>query len=188
MPLVLDALDALRDRLPDDLKDLRLNAQAVLSGEHLTPAQALGTALAAARFLRCGPLAAALEADLRASLGGDAAAVVSDATAAAGLMAMNTVYFRFRHMVAHGREGKESYASRPARLRMGRMAQPATSKLDFELMSLGCAALAGCEACIQSHEASLVHLGASEEACHDAVRIAAVMSGVACGLDASGGA
>jgi len=51
-------------------------------------------------------------------------------------------------------------------------------------MSLACAALAGCEACIQSHEASLVQLGRSEEACHDAVRIAAVMSGVACGLDA----
>jgi alkyl hydroperoxide reductase subunit D len=65
---------------------------------------------------------------------------------------------------------------------MARIAQPATSKIDFELMSLGCAALAGCEACIQNHEASLVHLGAGEDACHDAVRIAAVMSAVACGL------
>jgi alkyl hydroperoxide reductase subunit D len=78
--------------------------------------------------------------------------------------------------------GKESYESRPPRLRMARMAQPATGKLDFELMSLGCAALAGCELCIKNHEASLVHLGASEDACHDAVRIAAVMSAAACGL------
>jgi alkyl hydroperoxide reductase subunit D len=184
MPPSLPALDALRDTLPDDLKDLRLNAAAVLAGEILDPAQALGTALAAALFLRSRPLAQALTADIRTNLGDGAAAVIADATAAAGLMAMNTVYFRFRHMVAHGREGKESYAARPARLRMGRMAQPATGKPTFEMMSLGCAALAGCEACIQSHEASLLHLGASEDACHDAVRIAAVMSGVACGLDA----
>jgi alkyl hydroperoxide reductase subunit D len=78
--------------------------------------------------------------------------------------------------------GKESYESRPARMRMSRLAQPATSKIDFEFMSLGCAALAGCEACIKNHEASLVHLGASEDACHDAVRIAAVISATACGL------
>ena len=73
---------------------------------------------------------------------------------------------------------KESYQSRPARLRMSRMAQPTTSKIDFELASLACAALAGCQKCMQSHEASLVGLGISEEACHDAVRIAAVMQGV----------
>jgi alkyl hydroperoxide reductase subunit D len=78
--------------------------------------------------------------------------------------------------------GKESYEARSPRLRMSRMAQPATSKADFELMSLGCAALAGCELCIKNHEASLVHLGVSEEACHDAVRIAAVINAVACGL------
>ncbi|MFM8284190.1 MAG: carboxymuconolactone decarboxylase family protein [Planctomycetaceae bacterium] len=184
MTTVLPAFDALRETLPDDLKDLRLNAATVLAGETLEPAEALGTALAAALFVRSAPLVAALRADIATALGAAAAGVVADATAAAGLMAMNTVYFRFRHMVAHGREGKESYASRPARLRMGRIAQPATSKATFEMMSLACAALAGCEACIQSHEASLVQLGRSEEACHDAVRIAAVMSGVACGLDA----
>jgi len=177
MSVATPALDALRDTLPDELKDIRLNLGAVLAGENLQPAQALGTALAAAKFVRSGRLAAAVESDLRAACGDAAAAVVSDAVAAAGLMAMNTVYYRFRHML-----GKESYEARPPRLRMGRMAQPATSKLDFELMSLGCAALAGCELCIKNHEASLLHLGASEDACHDAVRIAAVVNAAACGL------
>jgi alkyl hydroperoxide reductase subunit D len=46
-------------------------------------------------------------------------------------------------------------------------------------MSLACAALAGCELCIKNHEASLVHLGVSEDACHDAVRIAAVINAAA---------
>jgi alkyl hydroperoxide reductase subunit D len=171
------ALDALRGTLPDDLKDIRLNLGAVHTGENLAPEQALGVALAAARFVRCGPLAAALESDLRGGRGEAATPVISDAVAAAGLMAMNTVYYRFRHML-----GKESYEARPPRLRMSRMIQPATSKLDFELMSLGCAALAGCEVCIKNHEASLLHLGASEDACHDAVRIAAVVNATACGL------
>lgn len=179
MSISLPALDACRDTLPDELKDIRLNLSAVLTGESLQPAQALGTALAAAHFVRSKPLADALESDIRAGLGVAAAAVIADALAAAGLMAMNTVYYRFRHML-----GKESYEARPPRLRMSRMAQPATGKLDFELMSLGCAALAGCELCIKNHESSLLHLGASEDACHDAVRIAAVINAAACGLGA----
>jgi alkyl hydroperoxide reductase subunit D len=178
MSLATPALDACRDTLPDELKDIRLNLSAVLGGENLAAPQALGVALAAARFVRAEKLAAALASDLRAALGAAAAPVISDAIAAAGLMAMNTVYYRFRHML-----GKESYEARPPRLRMSRMAQPATSKADFELMSLACAALAGCELCIKNHEASLLHLGASEEACHDAVRIAAVVNAAACGLD-----
>ena len=177
MAIPTPALDAWRDTLPDDLKDIRLNLSAVLAGEHLTPAQALGVALAAARFVRSKNLADALESDIRAGLGEAATPVISDAVAAAGLMAMNTVYYRFRHML-----GKESYEARSPRLRMSRMAQPATSKADFELMSLACAALAGCELCIKNHEASLLHLGAGEEACHDAVRIAAVINAAACGL------
>ncbi|MFM8436352.1 MAG: carboxymuconolactone decarboxylase family protein [Planctomycetia bacterium] len=174
MSIPTPALDAIRDALSDDLKDIRLNLSSVLSGENLQPAQALGIALASARFVRSGALVAALEADMRAGLGDAAAAVISDAVAAAGLMAMNTVYYRFRHML-----GKESYEARPPRLRMSRMVQPATTKTDFELMSLACAALAGCELCIKNHEASLVHLGVSEDACHDAVRIAAVINAAA---------
>jgi alkyl hydroperoxide reductase subunit D len=177
MTLATPALDAWRDTLPDELKDIRLNLSAVLAGENLSPPQALGVALAAAHFVRARKLVDALESDLRPVAGEAAAAVISDAVAAAGLMAMNTVYYRFRHML-----GKESYEARSPRLRMSRMAQPATSKADFELMSLACAALAGCELCIKNHEASLVHLGVGEEACHDAVRIAAVVNAVACGL------
>jgi alkyl hydroperoxide reductase subunit D len=179
MSIATPSLDALRDTLPDELKDIRLNLSSVLAGENLQPTQAFGVALASAAFVRCKSLSQALEADLRAAGDAAAAPVLSDAIAAAGLMAMNTVYYRFRHML-----GKESYEARSPRLRMSRMAQPATSKADFELMSLGCAALAGCELCIKNHEASLVHLGVSEDACHDAVRIAAVINAVACGLPA----
>ncbi len=173
----MPAIETLRERLPEELKDLRLNLPSVLSGEQLPGGQALGVAAAAARFARSGELVAAIESDLRAGHPDEAEALLADAVAAAGLMGMNTVYYRFRHMI-----GKESYNSRPARLRMQRLAPPAPDKPTLELMSLACAAIAGCEACIRNHEGSLVGLGISEEACHDAVRIAAVISGVAVGL------
>jgi len=172
LPLAAPALDALRETLPEEFKDTKLNLSSVLSGENLTAAQAWGIALAAAR---------ALESDLAAGLGETATAVISDATAAAGLMAMNTVYYRFRHMIGHA--GKESYAARPPRLRMQRIAKPATTAVDFELMSLACAALAGCEFCLENHEAKITAEGTSEEACHDAVRVAAVIAAAAVATD-----
>ena len=49
-------------------------------------------------------------------------------------MGMNTVYYRFRHLV-----GKESYAQKPARLRMQGMVKPKTNKALFELVSLAIA-------------------------------------------------
>lgn len=178
MPIPTPALDALRDTLPDDFKDTRLNLSAVLAGENLSDSQAFGVALAAARFLRGPKLAAAIAADIQAGLGDAAGGIISDAEAAAGLMAMNTVYYRARHML-----GKESYAARPARLRMQRIAKPATDAIHFELMSLACAALAGCEFCLQNHEAKLIAEGTSEEACHDCLRIAAVIAAAAVGLE-----
>ncbi|MBM4021664.1 MAG: alkyl hydroperoxide reductase [Planctomycetes bacterium] len=182
MPIPSPAVDALRDTLTDDFKDTKLNLASVLAGENLSAAQAWGIALAAARFLRAARLATALESDIADALGEAAAAVTSDAAAAAGLMAMNTVYYRFRHMIG-GPDGKESYAARPPRLRMQRMVTPATSTVDFELMSLACAVLAGCEFCLRNHEAKIVAEGASEEACHDCVRIAAVIAAAAVAVD-----
>ena len=59
--------------------------------------------------------------------------------AAASLMAMNNVFYRFRHIV-----GKPSYSALPARLRMNRIAQPKTSKAEFELASSR-SAINGCD-------------------------------------------
>src|SRR5581483_3715968 len=113
----------------------------------------------------------ALIADGR-ELAGDA--VIDDALAAASLMALNNVFYRFRHMV-----GKPSYGERPARLRMQRIAKPATNKPDFELFCLAVSAINGCEVCIRSHEEAVLNGGLTEEHVHDAVRIAAVVNAAA---------
>ena len=73
--------------------------------------------------------------------------------------------------------GKDAYQHRPAGLRMTRMAKPASSKALFELCSMACAVLAGCEMCIRSHEQSLLKEGLTEDHVHDSVRIAAVVHG-----------
>lgn len=164
----------LLDSLPEGAKDLRLNLPRTLEGETLSPRQAWSVALASAYFARCPELRDALLADGAAILTPED---IDDAQASAALMGMNTVYYRFRHMA-----GKESHHQRRANLRMARMATPAVSKAQFELCSIACAALAGCEACIQSHEASILKEGLSEDHVHDAVRIAAVVHGVAVAL------
>jgi lipoyl-dependent peroxiredoxin subunit D len=104
--------------------------------------------------------------------------VIDDALASASLMAMNNVYYRFRHMI-----GKPSYSQMPARLRMQRIAKPASNKVDFELFCLAVSAINACEACVRSHEAVVIQGGITEEQVHDAVRIAATIHAAAVALE-----
>ncbi len=128
-------------------------------------------ALAAAAAARNAPLRDAILADASAEVD---AAVVDDALAAAALMGMNNVYYRFRHMIE-----KESYAQKPARLRMLRINQTQGPKAEFELFCLAVSAINGCQMCMQSHEAVVIEGGLSEDHVHDAVRIAATVSAAA---------
>lgn len=169
-------IEALRGELPEDAKDIRINLQSVLESSSLTPCQKWGVVASSAIASRNPRLRQAALADALAEAG---PAVVSDAVAAAALMAMNNVYYRFRHMV-----GKPGYSQRPARLRMTRIAQPATGKADFELFCLAVSAINGCEACIRSHEEAVLEGGLSEEQVHDAIRIAATVHSAAVCLDA----
>ena len=165
----MQQVNELRSALPAAAKDIKLNVQSVLSPDKLDAEQTWGVALTCAYFLKDSELIDAVLADAKeAGLSDDG---VEDAKAAAAIMAMNTVYYRFRHMI-----GGEEYPKLPARLRMNRMAQPATSKINFELFSMGCAALAGCEMCIAAHEQSIRQHGLSVEHVHDCVRIAASLN------------
>lgn len=153
-------------------RDAKLNLQGVLaSGPGLTPAQRWGSAVAAAGAARNQTLLQSIKTAAATEVGD---AVVDDALAAVSLMAMNNVYYRFRHVV-----GKPSYGEKPARLRMQRIGKPATNKLDFELFCLVVSAINNCEACVQSHEAVVTGGGMTEDTVHDAIRVAAVVHAVA---------
>jgi alkyl hydroperoxide reductase subunit D len=171
----MSALDAVRSAMPEAARDIKLNLQSVLQPGALSPAQRWGVALAAAITSRNPELRRAIVEDATPEVG---AAVLDDAAASAALMAMNNVYYRFRHLV-----GKPEYAQKAARLRMNRMVQPATNRVDFELFSLAVSAINGCEACMQAHERAVVEGGLTEEHVHDAVRIAATVQAAAVALD-----
>jgi alkyl hydroperoxide reductase subunit D len=168
--VAMPSVDALRDKFPEPAKDTKANLGGLASSEVFDADQIWGVTLASAYYLRDKTLSAALLADAKAAGASDA--VLEDAQAAATLMGMNTVYFRFRHLVH-----KEAYSQKPARLRMQWMARPKTSKALFELMSLAIAALAGCEVCIKAHEATLLQHGLGEEHVHEAARFAAILHG-----------
>jgi alkyl hydroperoxide reductase subunit D len=170
-----NSVEALRATIPDVAKDIKLNLQSVLQPGALTPAQRWGVAIASAVAARNHALRDALIADAASEVGGD---VIDDAVAAAALMAMNNVYYRFRHLV-----GKPSYSQMPARLRMQRIAKPLTNKADFELFCLAVSAINGCEMCIRSHEEVVIKGGLTEDQVHDAVRIAATVNAAALSID-----
>jgi alkyl hydroperoxide reductase subunit D len=168
-------LDAIRDAIPEAAKDIRVNLQSTLETSSLGPAQRWGVAVACAAAARNVRLYQAVLAEARTQLDG---AVVEDAQAAAALMGMNNILYRFRHMI-----GKPGYTSLPARLRMQRIAKPAGSKLDFELMCLAVSAINGCEACVRAHERVVLDGGMSEENVFDAVRIASSIHAAAVALE-----
>jgi alkyl hydroperoxide reductase subunit D len=171
----MSSLETLRNALPASAKDIKLNLQTVLQAESLSPAQRWGVAVASAISARNPQLRAAVIEQAAREVD---ASVLEDAAAAAALMAMNNVYYRFRHMV-----GKPSYADRPARLRMNRLVSPATNKVDFELFSLAVSAINGCETCVRAHEDVVTKGGLSEDQVNDAVRIASVIHAAAVALE-----
>jgi alkyl hydroperoxide reductase subunit D len=171
------SLEVVRGEMADAHKDTRLNLQAVLEGGSLTPEQRWGVAVGSAYAARNERLKTALINEAKNALA-NAEPVLEDARAAASLMAMNNVYYRFRHMI-----GKESYSTKRPGLRMNRMAQVQTNKVDFELVCLAISAINGCEMCVQSHEKVVLEGGLSEDQVHDAVRIASVIHAAAVGLE-----
>ena len=168
-------LELLRAEIPEPARDIRLNLQSVLMPGDLTPAQRWGVAVASAAAARNRRVQAAVIADARAEVD---AAVIDDALAAAALMAMNNVFYRFRHLC-----GNDSYLQKPARLRMNRIAKPATSKLDFELYCLAASAIGGCGTCMEAHEKVVVAGGLSEDQVLEAIRIAATVNATAVALE-----
>jgi alkyl hydroperoxide reductase subunit D len=158
-------------QLPDFAKDIRLNVGSLLNESNLTDQRKYGLLLACAHGSGHKPLVEAAEAECTPKLSPEAA---NAARAAAAVMAMNNVYYRFTHLA-----GNKEYLNMPAKLRMNVIGAPGIDKDDFELFSLAVSAMNGCGMCIDAHEAVLKKAGATAEAIQSAVRIASVMKAVA---------
>jgi alkyl hydroperoxide reductase subunit D len=169
------SIEALKQRLPDYAKDLKLNLSSLASEPALTDQQRAGAFVASALAARNPAVTEAMLAEFGPKLSPEALAA---AKAAASIMAMNNVYYRFTHLVA-----APDYKAMPAKLRMNVMAKPGVDKADFELWSLAVSAINGCGMCVDSHEKIVRQHGVSPEAVQAVVRIAAVVHAVAATLD-----
>jgi alkyl hydroperoxide reductase subunit D len=168
------SLESLRARLPEYARDLKLNIGSLATEPSLTTQQRAGTFIASGLASRNAEVTRDLVAEFGPQLSPEALNAVK---AAAAIMAMNNVYYRFTHEVGG------DYPNMPARLRMNIMARPGVEKVDFELWSLAVSAINGCSMCMQSHEKTVRHDGLTQEQVQSAVRIAAVVHAVAAILD-----
>lgn len=173
-------LNRIKSLIPDHARDLRLNISSVLSEEGapgLSRTQILGTALASAIAARNPALLAEIETLVEPEIG---EAQVTAARAAASIMGMNNVYYRFMHLV-----GNDEYSKLPAKLRMNVIGNPGVDKTDFELYSLAVSAINGCGVCVASHEKVVRNGGIGVEGVQSAARIAAVIHGVATAIEST---
>jgi alkyl hydroperoxide reductase subunit D len=168
------SIQTLKDRLPDYARDLKLNLGSLAAEQVLNDEQKAGTFIASAVASRNPEVIAAVVAEFaRVS-----EQTVTAAKAATAIMGMNNVYYRFTHLV-----DKDEYQRLPARLRMNVMANPGTTKENFELYSLAVSAINGCGKCVTAHEKVLRDAGVTAEQIQAAVRIAAVVHAVAVTLE-----
>src|SRR5262249_46777039 len=86
----------------------------------------------------------------------------------------------FVHLV-----GNPDYARLPAKLRMNVIGNPGVAKVDFELYSLVVSAINGCGACVAAHDKVVRGAGATAEGVQSAVRIAAVLHGIAVAIEST---
>lgn len=169
------SIETLKELLPEYARDLKLNLSSLAAEPVLNEQQRAGTFIACALASRHKATTNALFAEFAPKLTPEA---LTAARAAAAIMGMNNIYYRFTHLAS-----APDYKTLPARLRMNVIGKPGVDKLDFELWCLAVSAINGCGACIDSHEKVLRNGGMTAEQIQAAVRIASTVHAVACVLD-----
>jgi alkyl hydroperoxide reductase subunit D len=170
------SLEALRSQLPAYAKDIKLNLGNLASEEILDPQKRWGTFLSCAMAGRNPAVIKAIAAEAENHLSPEA---VTAAKAAATIMGMNNVFYRFGHEA-----GNEVYKTLPAKLRMQVIGNPGVDKADFELWCLAVSSINGCFMCVDAHDAVVRKAGVTSEQVQASVRIAAVVQAASVTMDA----
>ncbi len=157
--------------LPEYAKDIRLNVSSLVAEQLLSDQQKWGTIVACAHACAHKPLIDAAEAEAADRLTPEA---LNAARAAASVMAMNNIYYRFTHLAS-----RPDYKTMRAGLRMNVIGAPGIDKADFELFCLAVSAINGCGMCIDAHDKVLAGAGMAIEKIQASVRIASVVHAVA---------
>lgn len=160
-------IENIKNSLPEYAKDIKLNLSSLVNDETLTQQQLWGTFLASA--LASGNDFVISEVSAEAAENLEPAAMEA-AKAAAAIMGMNNVYYRFVHLVSN-----KEYQTMQAKLRMNIIGNPGVEKDDFELWSLAVSAINACGMCIDAHEQQLLKHDVSKEQIQTSVRVASVI-------------
>ncbi len=170
------SVENLKAALPEYAKDLKLNLGSVTRSAVLNDEQLWGTLLASAAATRNTQVLAEIGAEAADNLSAEA---YHAALAAASIMGMNNVFYRGRGFLGG------QYDDLRAGLRMNVIANPGVDKANFELWSFAVSAINGCSHCVAAHEHTLREAGMSREGVLDALKAAAIISGVAQAITAS---
>ena len=164
----MDFLQAIKDRMPEYAKDIRLNLDGTIARSSLAPEDAIAVALAAAFAAKSKPLIDAFKAAVAPAEG-------YAALTAATLMGMNNVWYPYVEMAAD-----EDLKTQRAELRMNAYASHGgVSKAKFESYALAASIVGKCHFCVQSHYALLKKEGLTTQQLRDIGRIAAVVNSAA---------
>lgn len=153
------------------IKDLKVNVSNALNFPNLNRKESTLLALGASINEKNKVLIGAFEQLAREN--GANELEIADVYACVSLLSTNNIFYRFRHFTK-----KEYYETTPAGIKMSIMMNPVVGKEFFELLSLAISALNGCELCVNSHEDSLIKLGASEARIYDTIRLVAIIKGL----------
>jgi alkyl hydroperoxide reductase subunit D len=172
------SIETIKSAIPDYAKDIKLNLSSLSNDETLNEQQLWGTFLASALAGRNEFIISQIDMEAKSKLSDQA---YQGAKAAAAIMGMNNVYYRFVHLSSN-----KEYQAMQAKLRMNIIGNPGVDKIDFELWSLAVSAINACGMCIDAHEQQLLQHGVSKEQIQTAVRIAAVVHAASAIMDGEG--
>jgi lipoyl-dependent peroxiredoxin subunit D len=156
------SVENLKDALPEYAKDLKLNLGSITRSAVLNEEQ----------------LWATRNTQVLAEIGAEAADYLSveayqAALGAASIMGMNNVFYRGRGFL----EGQ--YDDLRPGLRMNIIGNPGVAKANFELWCFAVSSINGCSHCMVAHEHTLREAGVDRESILEALKAAAIVSGVA---------
>ena len=164
------SVENLKDALPEYAKDLKLNLGSITRSTVLDQEQLWGTLLASAAATRNTQVLAEIGAEAANYLSAEA---YQAALGTASIMGMNNVFYRGRGFL----EGQ--YDDLRPGLRMNIIANPGVDKANFELWSFAVSSINGCSHCMVAHEHTLREAGIGRESVLEALKAAAIISGVA---------
>ena len=164
------SIDNVKDALPDYAKDLKVNLSSIVRTTELNQQQLWGALVATAAATKSESLAWEVSEDAQGILTEQA---YHAALGSASIMGMNNVFYRGRGFL----DGK--YDDLRAGLRMNIIANPGVEKANFELWSFAVSSINGCPDCVTAHEHTLREAGVSRETIQEALKAAAIISGVA---------